>query len=640
LVLKRLAMGWLWAFAAAAANAATAPSAQYQPPPSARAQAAATFLTADGAPRYTLALAPPTASELANLKGPAVPGGLSIKSRRLKIGFAREGPIADRALPLAAAAWQMVPGGTAARIEVRSPTAKSIRLGIEIESPDPRVALRFAGADNPQQVYGPYLANEVARARRYWSPILDGDAAIMEIFLPQNVSPDAVRLKIPQISHLVAAGGAPRAEPVDDIGLAASCERDIACVATPAITSQAKSVAKMFFSEGGDSFICTGTLVNDSISSNTPYFLTASHCMDSQEAASTLQTFWFFDAVSCGSRAIPPYATMPAGATLLARSDDYDWALLRLNYPPPAGTVLSAWNSDPIPVGAQLSVMHHPVGDLKKFSQAVAAGTGLTPIASGTYNVAQPYTLGVTEAGSSGSGLLMPSASGGFELRGTLFAGASSCSTPQLADYYSRLDVAMPLLAQYLNPNASNPGKEVAVEYYHAGLDDYFMTAIAAEINDLDSGVHPGWVRTGLRFLVYSNPALAPPGAMPVCRFYVLPQFGNSHFYSADPSECTQVQAKFSGQWFYETSTAFYIVVPDKATGACPAGAHPVYRFVNNANQLHHRYTAEADLRNCLYYGRSRFVTEPLYCTVARGQWTEEGYGAPPNATVMCSPDN
>jgi hypothetical protein len=559
----------------------------------------------------------------------------------LKIGFARPGPAGDQPLPLASLPWQTVSGGgIAARIEIRSPSAKSIRLGIEMRSADARVALRLAGAGEPQRIYGPYSADEVTRAKRYWSPILDGDTATVEIYFPQGVTADTVRLAIPQISHLVATVGAPRAEPIDEIGFAGSCERDIACVATPAITGQARAVAKMYFSEQGDSFLCTGTLVNDSISSNTPYFLTASHCIDSQEAANTLQTFWFFDAVSCGNRAVPPYATMPVGAALLARSDDYDWALVRLNHPPPAGTTLSAWNSNPIVVGTQLSVMHHPAGDLKKFSQAVAAGTGLTPIASGTYNIAQPYTLGATEEGSSGSALLTPSANGGFELRGTLFAGSSSCHTPQNADYYSRLDLAMPLLAQYLNPNVPNPGKAVAVEFYHAGLDDYFMTSNAVEINDLDTGVHPGWVRTGLRFLVYSDPALAPPGATPVCRFYVLPLFGNSHFYSADPNECAQVQTKFAGQWSYETPAAFYIVLPDKMSGACPAGAHPVYRFLNSANQLHHRYTAEADLRNCLYYGLSLSVTEPLYCFVTAGQWMEEGYGVPPNATVMCSPDS
>jgi len=641
-MLKRLATGLVCALAAAAANAATtAPAAVYRPPLSARAETAAAFLTSDAAPRYTLTLQAPSTVELASLQSSAASKpGVTIKARRLKIGFARPGPAGDRALPLAALPWQSVSGGTAARIEIQSPTASSIRLGINLESADARVAVRFAGSGAPQRVYGPFLASELPRGRRYWSPILDGDTAVLEIFLPQGVSPSVVTLAIPQISHLVASGVEPRAEPVDEIGQAASCERDIACVATPAITAQAKAVAKMYFSIGGDSFLCTGTLVNDTASSNTPYFLTASHCIDSQEAASTLQTYWFFDAVACGNRTVPPYATMPGGATLLARSDDYDWALLRLDHPPPGGTTLSAWNSTPITAGVQLSVMHHPEGDLKKFSQAVAAGTALTTIASGTYNVAEPYTLGATEAGSSGSALLTASASGVFELRGTLFAGSSSCRTPQSADYYSRLDLAMPLLAQYLDPNAANPGKAAVVEFYHSGLDDYFMTANATEINDLDTGVHPGWVRTGLRFLVYTDAALAPPGATPVCRFYVLPQFGNSHFYSADPNECAQVQARFSGQWFDETPTAFYIALPNKNTGACPASTHAVYRFLKNANQLHHRYTAEADLRNCLYYGLSPSVTEPENCPVTAGDWIEEGYGTAPNATVMCSPDS
>jgi hypothetical protein len=178
------------------------------------------------------------------------------------------------------------------------------------------------------------------------------------------------------------------------------------------------------------------------------------------------------------------------------------------------------------------------------------------------------------------------------------------------------------------------------VEYYEPGLDEYFMTADANEISGLDAGVHPGWVRTGLRFLAYSDPSLAPPGVSPVCRFYILPQYGTSHFYSADPVECAQTQVKFAGKWAFETGTAFYIALPDTGTGACPVNTHAVYRFLNNANQLHHRYTAEQDLRNCLYYGVNPGVSEPDYCTGAQGAWIQEGYGTPPEATVMCSPDS
>jgi len=130
-------------------------------------------------------------------------------------------------------------------------------------------------------------------------------------------------------------------------------------------------------------------------------------------------------------------------------------------------------------------------------------------------------------------------------------------------------------------------------------------------------------VRTGLRFLAYTDPAVAPAGAQPVCRYYVSPAFGDSHFYSASPAECAEVGRQFAAQWVFESSTVFYILLPNPATGACPAGSRGVYRFMNNANGLHHRYTAEVDVRDSI---------------IKDGGWTQEGYGTPPNAPVMCTP--
>ena len=56
------------------------------------------------------------------------------------------------------------------------------------------------------------------------------------------------------------------------------------------------------------------------------------------------------------------------------------------------------------------------------------------------------------------------------------------------------------------------------VEFYHAGLDHYFITASASEIADLDTGVHPGWTRTGYRFPVIKIGSTYP-GTSPMCRF-------------------------------------------------------------------------------------------------------------------------
>jgi hypothetical protein len=154
------------------------------------------------------------------------------------------------------------------------------------------------------------------------------------------------------------------------------------------------------------------------------------------------------------------------------------------------------------------------------------------------------WSQGSTEPGSSGAGLFTLGPSG-YEHRGGLWAGSASCTNPGGTDNFSRLDVALPLVRQYLTPSDPSPyGSVAAVEFYHAGLDHYFISTNPGEINDLDTGVHAGWVRTGFRFLAYPDAAHAPADANPVCRFYLLPQFGDSHFYSGSPTECAETAAK------------------------------------------------------------------------------------------------
>jgi hypothetical protein len=606
----------------------------------AKTQSVASLLAPAGAPKYTIALPAPSAAEQAQLQNRASAAGPALTAKRhvRAIGFSRELPNGDRSLTREALPWQSLPdGGKVAQIVVRSPGAAALRLGLRLPSKRSAIAVRFADFDS--RVYGPYTAAAIGEPRTFWSPIMEGDSATLEVYLPPGVAPDQVDLEMPRISHLVSAGlSLIKAEPIQDIGRSGACEVDIACVGTPAATHQALAVAKLVYTDVGGSFLCTGTLLNDSVASNTPYLYTASHCLDSQEAASSLVTYWFFDAIACGSHAVPAYATLNGGAHLLGRSVDSDWALVRLNNAPPAGAVFSAWRAETLDNGTAVAVEHHPNGDLKKISQGMMPG--YFSFSDGTSFSSARYSVGSTEAGSSGAGLLTLGSGGTFyELRGGLYAGNDSCSNMSGFDVYSRLDVALPLLAQYLTPDAANPNKKtVVVEYYYAGFDDYFITANPLEIQGLDNGAHPGWVRTGLTFLAYTDPAVAPASAHPVCRFYLLPQYGDSHFYSADPAECAATAAKFAGSWVEESPALFYIEVPDPATGACPANTRPVYRFLNRANQIHHRYTAEVDVRNCMYYGSNPTPDKDLDCSAYVGSWIQEGYGVPPNAPVMCAP--
>jgi len=604
-------------------------------------KAAAAMLLPSGAPARRIVLGPLTPTEDAQTKAAArrteKPGA------PLRIGIARSVGTNDSVIRLADLPWRSAQGGgRAARIELTSTGASAVRLGILLRNAPSGLTLRFTGASAPTNVVGPFAAHDFPTAFPYWSPVVDGESAILELELPTGVPLDDAVLEVPTISHLTASvtqlKTAP--DPFKAIGSSGSCEVDVACTDPPAVLlSAASSVVRLVLTYRGSTFLCTGTLVNDSVASHSPYIFTANHCLDnpeasinvlaastqSAEAASSANSYWFFQASTCGSRTTPNYAVLARGAKLMARSFDYDWALLLLNDQAPAGAAFSAWRAEPLVLGTPADTLHHPRGDVTKLSIGVAAGYQTYP--DGSSFAQMQWVQGVTEPGSSGAGLFVLSPDGSaYELRGGLYGGSSSCSAPSGTDVFSRLDNAAPLLAQYLTPNSGTASGAVpVVEFHNALLDDYFLTANAAEINDLDSGVHPGWIRTGYRFLAYANATSSPAGASPVCRFYVQPAFGDSHFYSADPQECAATRAKFPTQWFFESPAVFYILLPDKVSGACPSNSHAVYRFLNNANGLHHRYTAEVDLRDVI---------------IEVGTWTEEGYGAPPAQVVMCTPNS
>jgi hypothetical protein len=161
------------------------------------------------------------------------------------------------------------------------------------------------------------------------------------------------------------------------------------------------------------------------------------------------------------------------------------------------------------------------------------------------------------------------------------------------------------------------------VEFYNASLDHFFITTNPIEIHDLDTGVHVGWARTGFSFHAFN---MATDGFVPVCRFYIPPQHGDSHFFSADavvecPSVFNKIQfdPNYSG-YIYEAFDAFYIGLPDRTTGVCPLGTRNVYRLWNNRADSNHRYTVDPAVKAVM---------------VLKG-YIAEGYG--PDAVVMCAP--
>jgi hypothetical protein len=151
-------------------------------------------------------------------------------------------------------------------------------------------------------------------------------------------------------------------------------------------------------------------------------------------------------------------------------------------------------------------------------------------------------------------------------------------------------------------------GNTVAVEYYYADWNFYFITSLASEISALDGGAFGGvWKRTGETFNVWSD---STNGALPTHRFFSTgfsPK--SSHFYTPYANEYDSLKAGTA--WEYE-GIAFYVQLPD-AKGNCPAGTVVLYRLYNNGmgGAPNHRFT----------------ISQATFNTMQAAGWTFEGNG-------------
>jgi lysyl endopeptidase len=583
----------------------------------------------------TIALPELSAAEQASAR--TLPVG-NVKSKPIQIGIGRDVPVAQAKVAPGALVWRPTDdGGRAAQIVVTSVGAAALRVAIRMTQTDPDVVVRVQGSAEGATPMGPVTGNAIAQATakfgEWWSPLLEGSSATLEIAVGTGVDVGTIALELPRVSHLTQSGAAlaPGTKQDSQIGASGSCNINWKCQTDKVeqLTNSANAVGRLLFNTpDGTAWLCTGTLLNDQIDSGTPYLFTANHCLNSAYTAATLNVLWFFDAVDCSHPTTPAaYQLQVDGAAMLGRSNEQDWSLVRLNDAPPNGTDMSGWDATPFNSGAVYD-LHHPSGDLKKYSAGNLVGYVNEDLVDDDGNVIGSnywagvrWGQGVTEGGSSGSGLLTYDSSlSEFLLRGGLAGGSSSCSDPNGVDIFSRLDQMLPKMRNYLTPNNTVPNIAPVVEFYNASLNHYFMTADPGEINDLDTGLFQGWERTGLRFLAYTSQV---SGSSPVCRAYLPPPYGDTHFYSALISECVLLGTAPSFiHWQLESFNVFYIVVPNQVTGACPSGTHPVWRF-ENLTTANHRYTDD------------QIVHDNLHADPAN--WAPEGYG--PDSVNMCSPD-
>ena len=454
------------------------------------------------------------------------------QSKPVQIGYPREIPAELRVLPLTALTWTpQRDGSRTTHVQVVTSDAAGLRIAYRIEGPASGLELRFTGSGRDQV----FRSDVLSGAETAWSPVLEGKTATVELRVLPNVESTKFNVKLEGLSHLVSVGADLRKD-ARDITAAGSCNVDIACVINPstALLNIAKATAKMVVTDGGNSYSCTGTLLNSATGAD--YFFSASQCVGNQAAASTLNTYWFFDAIACNSVTTPPFQLVAGGATLLVNDPTMDVALLQLLQPAPTGAVRSAWNATVIPAGTAAVSVHHPQGDLKKYSQGSALGYVQGPLAFD--GVPRPqalkdsfisvrWTSGTTEGGSIGAGVFTFNSAGGFyELRGGLEGGVASCSNQSGLDRFSRMDLLFTKLAPFLLPSAVIPvttsTQATMVEFFNPQLNFYWMSSRESEKTALDTlrdtQGNPLWYRTSYAFK--TDPAVSG-NTSPISRYFI-----------------------------------------------------------------------------------------------------------------------
>jgi hypothetical protein len=335
--------------------------------------------------------------------------------------------------------YRLADGGRLWILDVVSPGALGLRLHVSglLLPPAGELAVYAAGDPGHPEIYA---GDQPALSAAFWTPTLFGDRARIEYRAPADAMglPAGLPFTLDRLQHLYR-------DPVSWLAGkdAGSCNNDVTCF--PEWADVARAVGGLGTIHT-DSLFCTGQLLNSGISDQTPYFLTANHCLSDASEASSAEFFWLYQTATCGGPP-PTISTVPRArvATLLSTGAASDYTLLMIEGTLPPGLFWAGWTAEPVADGTHSAVIHHPSGDFKRISFGDRAHN---PVCGGddSDHLRINWTDGPTEPGSSGSGVFRNDTQ---QLYGQLHCGPSACGN-ETNDSFGAFAATYPHIASFL----------------------------------------------------------------------------------------------------------------------------------------------------------------------------------------------
>lgn len=351
---------------------------------------------------------------------------------------------------LEAGRWtELADGDWLWQLAVSAPNAKAVDFSFRRFHLPHGAELSIRSVDGKDAI-GPFSDRDNRPHGQFYTPLLAGDAALLELRVPKAGRQD-LRLELAGVTRayrgafgdLPGDGAAPKS---------GSCNLDVVCPQGDPWRPQIASVAHYSFQRSFSTFVCTGQLTADASRANTRIFTTANHCVDSDTQARSMVFYWGYENATCravGSAAsgtrIPlagNFRATQSGARLLASHVDSDFTVVELEVDVPAAAqaVATGWDRR-TSVPANTFTVHHPQGHEKRISfdnnPPLRQDGPVQGITGRLYWHILAWDLGTTEGGSSGSGLWDPNG----RLIGVLSGGEASCAN-NVNDFYGRLDGA------------------------------------------------------------------------------------------------------------------------------------------------------------------------------------------------------
>jgi lysyl endopeptidase len=219
--------------------------------------------------------------------------------------------------------------------------------------------------------------------------------------------------------------------------LSGSCNLNINCPQAAEWQILKRAVCRIYFSSA---YFCTGALVNNTSNDQTPYVLTANHCISNNTEAQSAIFIFNYESPVCTPQSDGSVSQSVSNSTLIATSAGLDFTLLELSEKPPLNysPYYAGWDrSSTQPNGAV--AIHHPNGDIKKISfenHLLTTATFTTFDFQGHWRVPS-WDVGTTEKGSSGCPLFNMNK----KIIGSLSGGEATCAN-SINDYFAKFSEA------------------------------------------------------------------------------------------------------------------------------------------------------------------------------------------------------